>query len=204
MQQNAWHTLGTPAPLKERWDECAARMIAAGQTPIHPISEPSLFRMLEYLKANEPRPERTEPSTAEKLADAELNRVLTIYDDLFKRVLDEQKSCKRPHIAQRAAALGLSIDDAMMAKPPVVTVTGRGPAAVPEARAATDRINGLIYHVRDQLTKLEGISKLQSVDLDTVIFALGSRIGALEDRLLATETELQQLKQQKGKAHARR
>jgi hypothetical protein len=169
-------------------------MIAAGQTPISPITESSTFRMLEWLKANvEPEPQRSEPSQAQRNADAELQRVIAIYNDLSNRVLHEQKACKHPGVQQRAAALGMSISADLMARPAVVTVTGRELAPVAEARAATAKVGALVYDAQDRLAKLEAFSKLQNVDIDTIIFAIGSRLSAVEGQVEFLERQLETL-----------
>jgi hypothetical protein len=203
---NAWHTLGTPAPLQTRWDEAAAKMIALGAQPILPVGEPQLFRMLEWLKANEPKPKPvwSGPSPAQKLADEELQRALTLHDTLVKQILNELKVLGRVTVKVRAAALGMVIDDALMAKPVALHMATGDFYTVPETRAATARVSAAVYALQDRLSRIESIAKLEKLDIEHVAFALGARIGALEDRLLAAETELEQLKQQKGKAHARR
>jgi hypothetical protein len=149
---------------------------------------------MEQWLRQQPEPQRSEPSQAERNADAELLRTLAVYNDLTKQVLESQRICKRPHVRQRAIALGLNVDDdGMMAPPPAVRVTGHGPAPVDEARASTVKVNAVIYRAQDQLARLEAVAKLEKVDLDTVIFALGSRIGALESRIEYLETQLEQL-----------
>jgi hypothetical protein len=173
-------------------------MIALGQTPIHPITEPSLHRMLEWLKANEPKPkpEWTGPSPAQRIADEELQRVLNIHDTLIKQIATEQRLCQRITVKERAAALGMVVDDAMMEKPVALHMSVGQFYSVPETRAAAAQVSALVYALHEKLSKLETISKLDRLDPDQIVMHMGARMSALEARLSAAETELEQLRQQ--------
>jgi hypothetical protein len=118
MNANAWHTLGSTEPLQARWDEAASKVIALGGTPIHPVLDASVYRMLEWLKQNQPRKvEWTPPSPAQKLADAELDRALTLYHATYTKVVDELKLLDRHSCKQRASMLGIAIDESLTSKP---------------------------------------------------------------------------------------
>jgi hypothetical protein len=201
---DAWHTGVTNVPLKDRWDQAASRMISAGQVPISPITEPSVYRLLEWLKANEPKPERSEQSGAMGLAREELGRVISIYNDLVKQILDQQRILGRATITERARSLGLTITDDLMKKPTILDFGPRDFETVEETRAVASKVNSGVYVLQDRLSRIQNITKLEQLDVYHIAFHLGARVSALEARLCAVETELQQLKQQKGKAHARR
>ena len=203
--QRAWHTTGFAAPLQERWDDAAAKMIALGQTPIHPITEPSVHRMLEWLRANQPKPEWSPPSDTQRLANEQLRQAVAVHDTLAKKIVDEQKILNRATIQQRAVALGLTIDDAMLAKPAMLHISPADFDGVQQTRHAASQINSWAFALQDTLSKIETVTRLENgFDLDHVTFSIGARIGALEDRISHLENELEQLKQQRGKHHGRK
>jgi len=198
--RDAWYTLGTPAPLQTRWDEAAAKMIAAGQVPITPVLEISVHRMNQWLCANPPKTEWQPPSPAEKIAIEQLGIALKLHAGLVTKILDEQRIAGRATIKERAAALGISLSEADMVKPTALRIGAADYHTVAETRAVTAQVNNLANALQSQLTRIEAVSRLEKLDIDTVIFALGSRIGALESRIDYLEQQLEQKPTPKRKA----
>ena len=103
--------------FQDRWDETAARVLQAGGPVSYPATEQSLFHMRKWLEGRQPKQTWSPPSAGLKAADDELLRAMQLYDNLVQRIGDEQKLLRRPHVQQKAAALGLVIDEALTAAP---------------------------------------------------------------------------------------
>jgi hypothetical protein len=167
-------------------------MIAAGQAPISPITENSVFRMNQWLAAQKPKHEYQPLSPAEKLAIEQLGIALKLHASLGTKILDEQRIAGRITVKDRAAALGLTLDAADMVKPTALHIGAADYHTVEETRRVAAQVNNLVFALQGQLSRIEAVSRLEKLDLDTVISAFASRIGALDSRLEFLEGQLEQ------------
>lgn len=224
-----WHTTGTTAPLQRRWDDVAARMIAAGSTPISPITEEAVFRMNSWLSSQQSKQTWQPPSRAQLLADGEVDRSLVNYDQAAKALVEEllriQKNNDR--FKARARALGVSVDTDTLAMPAsrrqmlFELFGGDGHAehvtatTVPQARRAASDIMRQVQKLQDQTARVAEVAWLVDDKFDTerVIFAIGDRLTGIEERLKLITAENVQLREdlkkkrtttaKKGKRHGR-
>ena len=199
---SAWSTSGDVGPLETRWNECASKMIAAGNPPINPMTEESVFRMTQWLKNQQPHTGWQPPSPAQKLADQELGQALLLYDSIVQKIADQQRQLSLPHLKSRCASLGLLIDESMARKPPsgdqlcMALFGAREFDSVDGARTATRKILGQVDALRDRLASIETVTWLADnpPDMQRLIWTVASRVACLEDRIAALEE--QGLKQQ--------
>lgn len=213
----AWSTTGTQRPLQERWDAVAAKMIEAGQTPINPISEETVFRMKEFLKAQPPRvPEPDSPSMA--AATEAFSLAVEAYERVRDGILADQKLLKRGD--KRVHAILHKVSDDMMAPPPparemllnlsitqsfdIRYMMPRGwpiPrfATVADGRRAASLVQLQVMNLEAISASLRDAFNFECIALPEqnrqLIFALASRLGALEDRTLALEQRNEELEQ---------
>jgi hypothetical protein len=207
---------GNIAPLQSRYEALCAKMCALRGAPVVPMSEEACDQMSAWIEANKPPP----PPAAAPLSHTMSREIdnfeaaLRAYSAEAGRLMAEQRILKRLHVQENCAALGVTIDPALFTEPVHVELVQlhlfgnrnawRTFGDVDAARRGTALVMQAVHHLQDQRDQVEQRTRLEKLDLSLVVPRFGARFALLEARLLATETELEHLKQQKGKAHARR
>jgi hypothetical protein len=198
-------------------------MIEAGHQPIVPVDESSCYRMENFLQQNGPQKTTYQPpSPSMKLAEQEFEHALSQYDDAVVRIAKEQQALRRsPAFKQRAKALGIVVDDGLLAdmlprehmidaffadsyRPKEGGHRGQRTFSSPgETRAAAQKVQAYVGGLHALYGRICDVSWLaESVpDVERMLFAVASRVGAIEDRVTAVKAAIEELRK-KPKASA--
>jgi hypothetical protein len=220
----AWTYSGT-LPLKQRWDEAAARMLAAGHQPIFPITDVSWHRMSEFLQKNPPpAPYEPTPSAALLKAEREFQDVLGVYDQLVAQIAGYQKEIKRGSALKLCAALGIPVTESMLAVPPdrremlfdLFKVRNPDFVDIANWRHAAQVVMAIRVHplqdIASKLTVVMDVAKFlheiwtdnKRLDVSLLILSLGARCNAAEARIEQLEKQLHELRRPKKPTTAKK
>lgn len=200
----AWAVRGDNRPLSERWAETTDALIKLGGHATGPMSEITLQDLQREVRRRTPKPE-FDPALAE--ASRELWGVAQRYAALHADLVQRRLKLERLRDSDAHKILG-DITPEMLAMPPAVQevinslfgpqqVDPFGPIpgkvylpifnSTTEYRQASRLLMAQLQALSDTAARMNSVLQFESYGQEdknqTLIFALASRIGALENRI---------------------
>lgn len=210
-----WSRTGDLRDTPQRYADVAKTLRDLGGTPVVPVTEQSVDMMLKEITRLEAKLAPPERDAAYSAAHDEFYNTVRRYITVFTEILDRQKVLARVRTTDDYKLLG-GVDPRLLAPPELPQrmlarlfgCPGPSPGDhthavhpptfrnVPELRQATRYVLQEVHDidaVRANLAKaLEFENQQPEVQNRRLIFALASRIGALEDRIDNLEIQLSQ------------
>lgn len=200
-------------PLATRYEALSAKVCSLGGAAVVPMSEEACAAMQTWLQGQQAKAVYEPPSPAMKLAEQEFEHALRQYDDAVARINKEQQTMRRsPAFKQRAKVLGIVVDDGLLAeilpreqmidaffansyRPKVGGHRGQRTFSSPgETRAAAQKVQAYVGGLHALYSRICDVSWLAETDVERMLFAVASRVGAIEDRVTTAEAELVELR----------
>ena len=200
-------TAGAP-PLTARYETISSKVCARGGTAVVPMSEEAVDVMQAWLDAQRPQQPASAAAPMSHALSREIDNFdacLRAYDAEVAKVLAEIKILARHQVQNNCRALGITIGPELLAQPVDrwhlqfalfgETHAWKTFADVDAARRGAGRIMVEAHRLQDRLERIQQCTRFEKLDLDAVVFSVGSRLMAIEGRLDAVEAENAELRQ---------